>query len=196
MPCIIQSLTEYDVRSECFEYRGYSVPHSIDINDVTHTKTSDKEEYDTCVSYESLTKVFPTTESRIILKLKVAKNLGDARHGNIKCTHTYKDAMKLNLGKPDSKNEGFIEMNIRSLILIIPAIIMGHYLDELIDDRFRPEYSVPIQTFLNILIIYLLHKFNQQYTKELQVSLAGLFFSALFFGMQTNYIRNLKKLLH
>lgn len=104
--------------------------------------------------------------------------------------------LQLNLGKPDGKNEGFIALNIRSMILIVPAIIIGHYLDELVaKTKLSPFKAVVLQTFLNILIIYSMHKLSRAYTREFQVSLAGLFFSALFFGMQTNYLKNLKKVL-
>ncbi len=105
--------------------------------------------------------------------------------------------LKLGLGKPDSPSEGFFSLNIRSMILILPAIFMGHYLDELVEKMNikNKTQSVLFQTFLNILIIYILHKISSAYTKEFQVSLAGLFFSALFFGMQTNYIHDLKNLL-
>jgi hypothetical protein len=101
------------------------------------------------------------------------------------------------MGKPDSVRESFTVLNIKSLMLIVPAIFMGHYLDELVEkldikDKVR---SVALQTFLNVLVIYVIHKIWSAYTKEFQVSLAGLFFSALFFGMQTNYIRDLKGLL-
>jgi uncharacterized membrane protein YoaK (UPF0700 family) len=105
--------------------------------------------------------------------------------------------MKLNLGKPDSSRESFFALNVRSMILILPAIFMGHYLDEIVEKMNikKKTHSVLIQTILNIFIIYILHKFATAYTREFQVSLAGLFFSALFFGMQTNYIRDLKGLL-
>lgn len=104
--------------------------------------------------------------------------------------------IKLNLGKPDGKNEGFFIMNVKSMMLIIPAIILGHYLDELVKKcNLTLKKSVVLQTFLNIFLIYMLHKINYTYTKEFQVSIAGLFFSALFFGMQTNYMNNLKKFL-
>lgn len=100
------------------------------------------------------------------------------------------------LGKPDRKNESFMALNVKSMILIIPAIVLGHYLDEIVDRLKLDKYkSVTLQTILNIVIIYTLHKINQAYTREFQVSLAGLFFSALFFGMQTNYIKNLKNIL-
>lgn len=107
--------------------------------------------------------------------------------------------MKLNLGlgKPDGPREGFFSLNVRSMILILPAIFMGHYLDEIVEKMNikNKSHSIALQTFLNVLIMYILHKFASVYTKEFQVSLAGLFFSALFFGMQTNYIRDLKTIL-
>jgi hypothetical protein len=104
--------------------------------------------------------------------------------------------LKLNLGKPDGVRESFLVLNLRSMLLILPAIILGHYLDEFVDKaKLDAKKSVALQTFLNIFIIYVLHNISKTYTREFQVSLAGLFFSALFFGMQTNYLRNIKILL-
>lgn len=105
--------------------------------------------------------------------------------------------LKLNLGKPDDKNEGFFVLNIKSMLLIVPAIFIGHYLDEFVEKlNIKSKMkSVILQTFLNVLVIYILHRLSRSYTSEFQLTLAGLFFSALFFGMQTNYIRDLKSLL-
>lgn len=105
--------------------------------------------------------------------------------------------LKLNMGKPDSARESFFVLNVKSLILIIPAIFIGHYLDEFVEKLgiSDKKKTVTIQTLLNIVVIYILHKLSRTYTSEFQVTLPGLFFSALFFGMQTNYIRDLKSLL-
>ena len=104
--------------------------------------------------------------------------------------------MKIEFGKPDSKNESFMILNIKSLLLIIPAILIGHYLDEFVKKiKLSLKKSILFQTFLNILVIFILHLINNSYAKEFQTTLAGLFFSALFFAMQTNYIKNLKTIL-
>ena len=105
--------------------------------------------------------------------------------------------MKLNLGKPDGVRESFLALNVKSMMLIVPAIFMGHYLDEFVEYlKIKSKInSVILQTLINVFVIYILHKLSKAYTQEFQVSLAGLFFSALFFGMQTNYIRDLKSLL-
>ena len=104
----------------------------------------------------------------------------------------------MNLGRPDSKNEGFVMLTTKSLMLIIPAILFGHYIDEFVDKKIKfPNKfaSVVTQTIINILLIYVMHKISRSYTREFQVGLAGLFFSALFFSMQTHYTDNLKSLL-
>lgn len=104
----------------------------------------------------------------------------------------------MNLGKADSKNEGFFILTGKSLLLIVPAILLGHYIDEFVHKNFgflNKFTSVLFQTFLNIFMIYILHKMSRSYTREFQVGLAGLFFSALFFSMQTHYTDNLKSLL-
>lgn len=104
--------------------------------------------------------------------------------------------MKLNLGRADGKNESFIQLNMKSMVLIVPAIILGHYIDAMVEKLKLNKYnSVALQTFLNIFIIHVLHRINMNYAKEFQMTLAGLFFSALFFGMQTNYIKNIKLIL-
>lgn len=105
--------------------------------------------------------------------------------------------LKLNMGRPDGPRESFMVLNIKSMMLIVPAIFVGHYLDEFVEKMNikNTTNSVILQTFLNVLVIYIIHKINTAYANEFQMTLAGLFFSAIFFGMQTNYIRNLKSLL-
>lgn len=105
--------------------------------------------------------------------------------------------MHIKFGIPDTKNENFTTLNIKSMLLIVPAIIIGHYIDQFVNKmKLRPIKSVAFQTFLNIFVIFILHKINESYAKEFQMTLAGLFFSALFFAMQTNYIRNIKLILN
>jgi hypothetical protein len=196
LPCRVQSLAEYKIRSQCFENRGNAIPYTIHVNNITDPETSYQEKNDTRVPEKTLGEIVPSTKPSVILELEISEYFCDARHRNIKCAHTYKRMMKLNLGKPDGARESFFALNVKSMMLILPAIFMGHYLDEFVEKMGKdPKKSVILQTFLNICVIYILHKVSKAYTSEFQVSLAGLFFSALFFGMQTNYIRDLKSLL-
>lgn len=102
----------------------------------------------------------------------------------------------LKFGIPNSRNETFVQLNARSMSFIVPGIILGHYLDKGIENlKLEIKQSVALQTFLNIAIIFVINKISFEYAKEFQITFAGLFFSSLFFGMQTNYIENIKSIL-
>ncbi len=103
----------------------------------------------------------------------------------------------LNFGQPDTKNESFTRLNAKTLAMIIPAVILGHYIDVFVEKQVKlsKRMSVLVQTLINVSVIYILHVINYAYTKEFQTTFAGLFFSGLFFGLQTNYISNLKSVL-
>ena len=108
----------------------------------------------------------------------------------------------MKFGVPDHRNETFVQITTKSLALLLPAILLGHYLDESVKwiqvrnklGRHVGSY-VAAQVLLNTTLIYVVHKVNYGYANEFQMTFAGLFFSALFFGMQVNFISNLKKLL-
>lgn len=102
----------------------------------------------------------------------------------------------MKFGNADVKNETFVSMNMKSLSLLLPAILLGHYIDKAIKTmKLSKINSVFLQSFINICVIYILHKISASYTKEFQLTLAGLFFSAMFFGLQTNYMQNIKDIL-
>jgi hypothetical protein len=104
----------------------------------------------------------------------------------------------LNFGQPDKKNDPFVRLTAKTLAMIIPAIILGHYIDVFMtrqSKRISKRASVLIQTLINVSVIYVLHIIDYAYTKEFQTTFAGLFFSGLFFGLQTNYIANIKSVL-
>ena len=104
----------------------------------------------------------------------------------------------LNFGQPDKKNDPFVRLTAKTLAMIIPAIILGHYIDVFMtrqSKRISKRASVLIQTLINVSVIYVLHIIDYAYAKEFQTTFAGLFFSGLFFGLQTNYIANIKSVL-
>lgn len=103
----------------------------------------------------------------------------------------------LQFGIPNSRNETFAQLNARSMSFIVPGILLGHYLDKSIAKlSLGLKQSVALQTFLNIAIIFTINKISFEYAKEFQITFAGLFFSSLYFGMQTNYIENIKSILN
>jgi hypothetical protein len=91
---------------------------------------------------------------------------------------------------------------IKIVSLIVPGIIFGHYIDQYVnkwktEERFGNQVIsyIVLQTFLDIMVVYSLHRLNKKYTEEFQNTFAGLFFVSLFFGMQANYVSNLQQLL-
>lgn len=103
-------------------------------------------------------------------------------------------------GKSDVKYLGGFKIKV--LTLLIPGILLGHYVDQIVNKMKRNKVFgegvlnyIILQTIISMSVIYLLFYLNKSYTKEFQNTYAGLFFVSLYFGMQTNYISNLQKLL-
>jgi hypothetical protein len=109
----------------------------------------------------------------------------------------------LNGFKFGKKHHGHpISFIIRFLFLAIPGAFLGHYADQLILKTQRLKLLgsliVPyvfLQMFLWIGLFYALFVFFPGYTKEFQNSLAGIFFIALFFSVQDNFVKNLQWVL-
>ncbi len=102
----------------------------------------------------------------------------------------------LKFGITNTRTETFAQLNARSMSFIIPGILLGHYLDKSIAKlELNTKHAVALQTFLNIAIIFTINKISFEYAKEFQITFAGLFFSSLYFGMQTKYIENIKSIL-
>lgn len=103
-------------------------------------------------------------------------------------------------GKQDTK-KSFLSFSIKIIVLLIPGIILGYYIDKIVKDLFDKErfgkkviYYICIQTILSIIVLYIL-SYLSHYTEEFQNTFAGLYFTAFFFGMQTNYTIYLQKFL-
>lgn len=95
-----------------------------------------------------------------------------------------------------------ITFTIKFLSLAIPGAFLGHYADQAILKVQRMEllgqYHLPyliLQLFLWIVMFYSLFVFAPGYTKEFQYSIAGIFFVALFFSVQDNFVANLQFVL-
>lgn len=102
----------------------------------------------------------------------------------------------------DEKDDSFITMTVKSIALLIPGMILGHFVDRYIHGLKKKDALgksiftyVLIQSIVNIGIIFLLHYLYRRYTSEFQRTLPGMYFSGLFFGLQVNYIRNIQQLL-
>jgi hypothetical protein len=88
---------------------------------------------------------------------------------------------------------------LKFFIYFIPGILAGNFIDQSVDklkNYCSLKARVFIQIFLNIFLFYILHLIVKRYTDELQVTLAGIFFSSALFGMQTSLITNLQSVLN
>ena len=91
---------------------------------------------------------------------------------------------------------------IRFLSLAIPGAFLGHYVDQAVLKVQRLNLLgilkvryVFLQLFLWAAMFYILFLFAPGYTKEFQGSIAGIFFIALFFSVQDNFVKNLQFVL-
>ena len=97
----------------------------------------------------------------------------------------------------------FFSFTLKCLFYIIPAVILGNYTDITIQKLKKNKklgkytiYYILLQTLINILMLYLILLFLNSYTSEFQVTIAGGFFSVLYFGIQTNYMRMIKEYIN
>jgi hypothetical protein len=99
--------------------------------------------------------------------------------------------------------KNFFSFALKCLFYIIPAIILGNYNDAIIkkmkeEKKFGDHvlYYILLQTLIIISTLYTILLLLTNYTSEFQVTIAGGFFSVLYFGMQTNYIRMIKEYIN
>ena len=99
--------------------------------------------------------------------------------------------------------ENFVSFALKCIFYIVPAIILGNYTDVMIQgvkkDNDLGDHVVNyilLQTLVNISTLYLAILFLTKYTNEFQLTIAGGFFSVLYFGMQPNYIYMLQEYMN
>lgn len=98
-----------------------------------------------------------------------------------------------------SRND-LISFTIKILVYIIPAVIMGHYIDvsfknKRMNDK-RIMYYIFVQTILNIVILYLFILVLPRFISEFQRTISGGYFVVMYFSMQTNYIIMIKEYMN
>ncbi len=89
---------------------------------------------------------------------------------------------------------------IKILSLLIPGAVLGHYIDQGVQKlKLQSKLGnnilsyIGLQTALSITLLYALFKYNKSFTDEFQNTYAGLFFVAMFFNLQSNYVVNLQQ---
>jgi len=95
--------------------------------------------------------------------------------------------------------DSFFSFALKILIYIFPAIIIGHYTDMIVKNlktsRVLGDNEVMyimLQTLFIIVTMYTFVTVLSDYMSEFQMTVAGGYFIALYFGIQTNYIYVLK----
>lgn len=100
-----------------------------------------------------------------------------------------------------SHQNDFISFTIKIFIYIIPATLLGDFIDKSIVTMEEKEVLggdthalyILLQTFVNISILYLFILFLPDFLKEFQSTMPGVYFITLYFTMQTNYMNSIKE---
>ena len=102
-----------------------------------------------------------------------------------------------------ASGEVFFPFVLKCLFYIIPPAIIGNYTDLIVKILKNKKkfgtytlYYVLLQTLIIILTLYLINVFLSNYISKIDVTVAVSFFSVLYFGIQTNYIRMIKEILY
>ena len=88
---------------------------------------------------------------------------------------------------------------LKILLYIFPAVVIGHYTEMSVQNmKARGVFGesemnyIILQTAFIIVTMYIFVMILKDYMSEFQASVAGGYFIALYFGIQTNYITMLK----
>ena len=95
----------------------------------------------------------------------------------------------------ERSHTNFVSFTLKSLFYIIPASIVGKYTDKTVKSLQEYKtlgentlYYIVLQTFIIVITFYVIIHVFPKFINELQVTVAGVFFGALYFNMQGNYI--------
>lgn len=99
--------------------------------------------------------------------------------------------------------ENFLSFALKCIFYIVPAVVLGNYTDTTIE-RIKQDnelgyytiYYILLQTFIILVTLYIILRLLTSYTNEFQVTIAGGFFSVLYFGIQTNYMNMIKEYIN
>lgn len=100
------------------------------------------------------------------------------------------------------KYDTFLSFIIKFISHSFPAIVVGHYLDQGVYYVQREKYLgnltisyMTLQILAWMILFYGLFHLLPLYAAEFQGTLTGIFFVALFFVVQTNFITNIQTVL-
>jgi hypothetical protein len=84
---LIHSLTQNKISGYAFNDTGQPIPHGVDEEDIALCETSDEEEYDTCVSDETIEQIAQLVAACKEFKLKIPEHFGEGESQNVQITH-------------------------------------------------------------------------------------------------------------
>jgi len=100
-------------------------------------------------------------------------------------------------------SENFFSFTLKTLLYILPAVILGHYTDVIIKKLQSYKifgnitiYYILLQTFIIIITLFLFVVFLKDFSIEFQKSTSGGFFIVLYFSIQENYLYMLKEYMN
>lgn len=107
----------------------------------------------------------------------------------------------LDFGTLRSQNH-FFSFILKSLLYIIPAIILGKFTDNTIKSIIENKYFgnnniiyyILLQTLIILSTFYIFILLLKSYSNEFQLSIPGIFFIVLYFGTQVNYINMINEI--
>jgi hypothetical protein len=95
----------------------------------------------------------------------------------------------------ERSHDNFVSFTLKILFYIIPACILGKHTDKTVKKLQEHKtlgentlYYILLQTFVIISILYVILQIFPKFINEFQVTIAGVFFCALYFGIQGNYM--------
>lgn len=96
--------------------------------------------------------------------------------------------------------------SIKFLWFVIPAVLLGHAIDQGVlvlrrretigKDRMGLSGYLIIQLLIWLLLFFAFYNLTPNYAREFQGTAAGIFFIALFFAVQNNFVDMLQKVLN
>jgi hypothetical protein len=99
-----------------------------------------------------------------------------------------------------------IPFSIKFLWFVVPSILLGHVIDQGVwalqrrktfaEGRGGKIGYLLLQLFLWLVLFYFFYNFTPGYAREFQGTAAGIFFIALFFAVQNNFVTNLQAVLN
>jgi hypothetical protein len=100
----------------------------------------------------------------------------------------------------------FMPFTLKFLSFVVPSILLGHLIDQGVwalqrrktfaEGRGGKIGYLLLQLFLWLLLFFFFYNFTPNYAREFQGTAAGIFFIALFFAVQTNFVTNLQSVLN